>query len=62
MKHFNSESEMHNSTRRKPTSLIINLKEDRLEKQIEPVSGKDKGNSGVDTQTYEGNADAYSQT
>uniref|UniRef100_A0A2K5IM68 FFD box profile domain-containing protein n=1 Tax=Colobus angolensis palliatus TaxID=336983 RepID=A0A2K5IM68_COLAP len=38
-------------------SFIINLKEDKLEKQEKPVNGEDKGDSGVDTQNSEGNAD-----
>uniref|UniRef100_A0A2K5E0W7 DFDF domain-containing protein n=1 Tax=Aotus nancymaae TaxID=37293 RepID=A0A2K5E0W7_AOTNA len=33
------------------------LKEDKLEKQEKPVNGEDKGDSGVDTQNSEGNAD-----
>jgi protein LSM14 len=31
--------------------------EDKLEKQERPVNGEDKGDSGVDTQNSEGNAD-----
>ena len=31
--------------------------EDKLEKQEKPVNGEDKGDSGVDTQNSEGNAD-----
>lgn len=51
---------MNNSTRRK-LSFIINL-EDKLEKQVKPVNGKDKGDTGVGTQTSEENADKDSQT
>ncbi|XP_035314733.1 protein LSM14 homolog A isoform X2 [Cricetulus griseus] len=35
----------------------LKLKEDKLEKQEKPVNGEDKGDSGVDTQNSEGNAD-----
>lgn len=35
----------------------LKLKEDKLEKQEKPVNGDDKGDSGVDTQNSEGNAD-----
>uniref|UniRef100_A0A2K5QRA1 FFD box profile domain-containing protein n=1 Tax=Cebus imitator TaxID=2715852 RepID=A0A2K5QRA1_CEBIM len=50
--------QMHNSTRKRLTeSFIISLKEDKLEKQEKPINGEDKGDSGVDTQNSEGNAD-----
>ncbi|XP_056356701.1 protein LSM14 homolog A isoform X2 [Oenanthe melanoleuca] len=35
----------------------LKLKEDKLEKPEKPVNGEDKGDSGVDTQNSEGNAD-----
>ncbi|XP_055092649.1 protein LSM14 homolog A-like [Symphalangus syndactylus] len=35
----------------------LKLKEDKLEKQEKPINGEDKGDSGVDTQNSEGNAD-----
>ncbi|KAI5933788.1 Protein LSM14A [Manis javanica] len=35
----------------------LKLKEDKLERQEKPVNGEDKGDSGVDTQNSEGNAD-----
>uniref|UniRef100_A0A8D0GTV7 LSM14A mRNA processing body assembly factor n=1 Tax=Sphenodon punctatus TaxID=8508 RepID=A0A8D0GTV7_SPHPU len=35
----------------------LKLKEDKLEKPEKPVNGDDKGDSGVDTQNSEGNAD-----
>jgi hypothetical protein len=34
----------------------LKLKEDKLEKQERPVNGEDKGDSGVETQNSEGNA------
>uniref|UniRef100_A0A8C5KXY5 LSM14A mRNA processing body assembly factor n=1 Tax=Jaculus jaculus TaxID=51337 RepID=A0A8C5KXY5_JACJA len=35
----------------------LKLKEDKLDKQEKPVNGEDKGDSGIDTQNSEGNAD-----
>ncbi|KAK2099758.1 Protein LSM14 A [Saguinus oedipus] len=43
-----SDREFHNK---------LKLKEDKLEKQEKAVNGEDKGDSGVDTQKSEGNAD-----
>ncbi|KAL4825024.1 hypothetical protein H8958_012391 [Nasalis larvatus] len=50
---------MHNSTRKIDGEFHnkLKLKEDKLEKQEKPVNGEDKGDSGVDTQNSEGNAD-----
>lgn len=37
--------------------LFTYFPEDKLEKPEKPVNGEDKGDSGVDTQNSEGNAD-----
>lgn len=38
-------------------SVYFYFPEDKLEKPEKPVNGEDKGDSGVDTQNSEGNAD-----
>ncbi|NP_001371364.1 protein LSM14 homolog A isoform p [Homo sapiens] len=55
-----SQAEVHKVSRPENEQLRNDNKrqvEDKLEKQEKPVNGEDKGDSGVDTQNSEGNAD-----
>ncbi|XP_068849543.1 protein LSM14 homolog A isoform X12 [Capricornis sumatraensis] len=55
-----SQAEVHKVSRPENEQLRNDSKrqmEDKLEKQEKPVNGEDKGDSGVDTQNSEGNAD-----